>query len=52
MAEAWVNPKRQYLYASPDELGQVFNFEYAKKNWIRDEIHEAIEEGLAAAEAS
>ena len=52
VAEAWVNPKRQYLYASPDELGQVFNFEYAKKNWIRDEIHEAIEEGLAAAEAS
>lgn len=52
VAEAWVNPARQYLYASADELGQVFNFEYAKKNWIRDELHQAIEEGLAAAEQS
>ena len=52
VAEAWVNPARQYLYASPDELGQVFNFEFAKKNWIRDEFHLAIEEGLEAAEQS
>ncbi|KFI71059.1 alpha-1,4-glucosidase [Bifidobacterium merycicum] len=52
VAEAWVHPDRQYLYASPDELGQVFNFEFAKKDWIRDDMHLAIEEGLAAAERS
>ncbi len=37
----------RYLYASPDELGQVFNFEFAKKDWIRDDMHLAIEEGCA-----
>lgn len=52
VAEAWVNPERQHLYASPDELGQVFNFEYAKKNWVRGELHTAIEEGLASARES
>ena len=50
VAEAWVHPSRQYLYASPDELGQVFNFEFAKMDWIRDSFHTAIEEGLDAAE--
>ncbi|MFT8593483.1 MAG: glycoside hydrolase family 13 protein [Bifidobacterium sp.] len=50
VAEAWVNPDRQYLYASTKELGQVFNFEFAKKNWIRDEMHDAIDEGIAAAD--
>ncbi|MFU0529297.1 glycoside hydrolase family 13 protein [Gardnerella vaginalis] len=52
VAEAWVNPDRQHLYASPKELGQVFNFEFAKKNWIRDEMHEAIAEGIASAKQS
>ena len=52
VAEAWVRPERQYLYASPDELGQVFNFEFAKKDWIRDDMHLAIEEGLESAERS
>lgn len=52
VAEAMVNPKRMHLYASPDELGQTFNFEFAKKDWIRDEFHKAIEEGLAAARES
>ncbi|MCH4161015.1 MAG: glycoside hydrolase family 13 protein [Bifidobacterium sp.] len=52
VAEAWVNPQRQYLYSSPDELGQIFNFEFAKKNWVRDELHEAIEDGIAQAERS
>ena len=52
VAEAWVHPSRQYLYASTDELGQLFNFEFAKMDWIRDSFHTAIEEGLAAAERS
>lgn len=47
VAEAWVHPARQYLYASADELGQVFNFEFAKMDWIRDSMHLAIEEGVA-----
>lgn len=49
VAEAWVNPARQYLYASTEELGQVFNFEFAKADWTRGSLHRAIEEGLAAA---
>ena len=52
VAEAWVNPDRQHLYASTEELGQVFNFEFAKKDWIRDDMHLAIEEGLESAERS
>ena len=52
VAEAWVQPNRQYLYASPDDLGQIFNFEFAKKDWIRDAMHQAIEEGVASAERS
>lgn len=52
VAEAWVPPEHQYRYASPEELGQVFNFEFAKKDWIRNDMHLAIEEGIAAAERS
>ena len=52
VAEAWVQPNRQYLYASPDDLGQIFNFEFAKKDWIRDAMHQAIEEGIASVEHS
>ncbi|MDF7640704.1 glycoside hydrolase family 13 protein [Bifidobacterium sp. ESL0784] len=49
VAEAWVPASRQYLYARPDELGQVFNFKFAECNWLRDEMHEAIEDGIASA---
>lgn len=49
VAEAWVNPNRQYLYASPEELGQVFNFEFAKSPWTYRRIHTSINEGLASA---
>ena len=52
VAEAWVRPERQYLYASPDELGQVFNFEFAKADWTFDAMSKAIDEGLACAEMS
>ena len=50
VAEAWVNPDRQYLYSSPDELGQTFNFEFAKQIWARNDMHAAIENGLKQAE--
>lgn len=49
VAEAWVNPQRQYLYASTKELGQVFNFEFAKSPWAYHPMHTAIDEGLASA---
>lgn len=52
VAEAWVTPDHQRLYASPDELGQVFNFEFAKADWFAADFRRAIEEGLACAEES
>lgn len=52
VGEAWVEPDHQYLYASKEELGQVFNFEFAKANWDADDMRTAIEEGLTAARLS
>jgi len=50
VGEAWVKPESQHLYASMDELGQVFNFEFAKANWFADNFREAIADGLRSAE--
>ncbi|AKV55831.1 alpha amylase, catalytic domain protein [Bifidobacterium actinocoloniiforme DSM 22766] len=52
VGEAWVAPERQYRYASPDELGQVFNFEFAKADWDLSQMRRAIEEGMANARRS
>lgn len=52
VAEAWVVPEHQHLYASPDELGQVFNFEFAKANWCAGDFRRAIDEGFASARES
>ena len=52
VAEAWVHPDHQYLYASPDELGQVFNFEFAKALWSAADFKHAIREGLESARRS
>ncbi|OZG61830.1 alpha-amylase [Bifidobacterium lemurum] len=49
VGEAWVVPEHQHLYASTDELGQVFNFEFAKANWSAAEMRAAIAEGLESA---
>ena len=49
VGEAWVVPEHQHLYASEDELGQVFNFEFAKANWDVDAMRAAITEGLESA---
>ena len=49
VGEAWVVPEHQHLYASTDELGQVFNFEFAKAGWAADEFRAAISEGLESA---
>ena len=49
VGEAWVVPEHQHLYADTDELGQVFNFEFAEANWDVDEFRSAIRHGLEAA---
>ena len=46
VAEAWVVPEHQHLYASMDELGQSFNFDFAQANWYADEFRKAIAAGL------
>ena len=50
VGEAWVVPEHQHLYASTDELGQVFNFEFAEANWDVDAMRSAILAGLKSAE--
>ena len=50
--EAWVVPEHQHLYASEEELGQVFNFEFAKADWFAEDFRIAIREGLESAEES
>ena len=52
VGEAWVVPEHQRYYASTEELGQVFNFEFAKADWFAGDFHRAIEEGLSCAELS
>ena len=52
VAEAWVDPGEQYAYAQPDELGQVFNFSFAKADWLAEDFRRAIDDGLAAARRS
>ena len=49
VGEAWVRAESQHLYASTDELGQVFNFEFAEAGWFADEFRTAIEDGLKSA---
>ena len=49
VGEAWVAPEHQHLYASEDELGQVFNFEFAKADWDAAAFRTAIAEGLESA---
>ncbi|TPF88912.1 glycoside hydrolase family 13 protein [Bifidobacterium sp. UTBIF-56] len=50
VGEAWVVPEHHHLYASTDELGQVFNFEFAEANWDVDAMRAAILAGLRSAE--
>ena len=52
VGEAWVDPDHQYLYSSEDELGQVFNFEFAKAAWTAESMKHAILTGLMSADRS
>lgn len=49
VGEAWVIPEHQHLYAREGELGQVFNFEFAKANWNATAFKTAIEDGIRSA---
>ena len=49
VAEAWVHPSRRPRYASPDGLGQAFNFDLLEANWDAGEFRRVITDNLADA---
>jgi alpha-glucosidase len=49
VAEAWVHPSRRSRYASPDGLGQAFNFDLLEANWDAGELRRVITDNLADA---
>jgi alpha-glucosidase len=50
VAEAWVHPSRRPRYASPDGLGQAFNFDLLQANWDAGEFLRVITDNLADAQ--
>ena len=50
VAEAWVHPSRRPRYASPDGLGQAFNFDLLDANWNAGEFLRVITDSLADAQ--
>jgi alpha-glucosidase len=50
VAEAWVHPSRRPRYASPDGLGQAFNFDLLEANWRAEEFLHVITDSLAEAQ--
>jgi len=50
IAEAWVHPSRRLRYASPDGLGQAFNFDLLEANWNASEFLQVITDNLADAQ--
>ena len=50
VAEAWVHPSRRPRYASPDGLGQAFNFDLLDANWNAGELLRVITDSLADAQ--
>jgi len=52
VAEAWVPTHRRPRYASPDGLGQAFNFDLLTAPWSADQFRNVITENLALATAS
>ena len=49
VAEAWVQPDRRPRYASPDGLGQAFNFDLLEANWDAAEFRAIISDNLTGA---
>ncbi|WP_079052630.1 glycoside hydrolase family 13 protein [Streptomyces regalis] len=52
VAEAWVPAHRRPRYASPDGLGQAFNFDLLQAEWDAVTFRRIIEENLALARVS
>lgn len=52
VAEAWVPASRRPLYASPDELGQCFNFDLLAAPWKAKAFRKTIEFNVNLAKAS
>ncbi len=52
VAEAWVRPERQVLYARPTELGQAFNFHLVKADFDASQYRTVITQSLLDAENS
>ena len=52
VAEAWVPTDRRPRYASPEGLGQAFNFDLLTAPWSADQFRNVISENLALAAAS
>src|SRR3712207_1749447 len=42
VAEAWVHPSRRHRYASPEGLGQAFNFDLLEADWNPDDFRHVI----------
>ncbi|MFI0787241.1 glycoside hydrolase family 13 protein [Streptomyces lydicus] len=52
VAEAWVRNSRRAAYATPQELGQAFNFDFLKASLHAEELRSAIDTALAGARAA
>jgi alpha-glucosidase len=52
VAEAWVHPSRRHRYASPEGLGQAFNFDLLEADWRAPRYRRVIEDNLADAHRS
>lgn len=52
VAEAWVDRSRIPLYASPESLGQAFNFELLQADFDARQFRRVVTENLELAEAS
>jgi alpha-glucosidase len=50
VAEAWVHPSRRHRYASPEGLGQAFNFDLLEADWNIDQYRTVITDNLAEAQ--
>ncbi|MFY9932558.1 MAG: glycoside hydrolase family 13 protein [Streptosporangiaceae bacterium] len=50
VAEAWVDRSRRHRYASPEGLGQAFNFDLLDANWDAGQFRSTITDSLAEAQ--
>ena len=49
VAEAWVHPSRRSRYASPEGLGQAFNFDLLRADWDATQFRTIINDNLTDA---